>query len=574
VTPRVGPAGALLAACAVLAGGATAALRAAASKPAYPQFHTSDRCIACHNELLTASGEDVSIGFDWRASMMANSSRDPYWQASVRRETIDHPQAASDIQDECSVCHMPILHYEAKSRGERARVFDHLPFRRDAAGGHAALARRSASPADRADAGLARRSASPADRAKAADGVSCSVCHQISTEKLGTPDSYNGGFVVQAPADPNARPEYGPFEVDQGHRRIMLSSTEGYQPTQSDHIGRSEMCATCHTLFTQALGPDGRVVGRLPEQVPYQEWLHSDYRGSHSCQSCHMPRVNEPAPITRVFGQPREGISRHVFVAANFFVQRMLNRYRDTLEVEAQPQELTAAADRTVTYLGSRAAGVRIGDLQVEDGRLRADVIVENLGGHKLPTAFPSRRAWLHLVVRDAGGRVVFESGALNADGSVQGNDNDSDPLKLEPHYAEIRSADQVQIYESILGDPDGHVTTGLLTAVRYLKDNRLLPRGFDKQTAEPDIAVRGSAAADPDFAGGQDHVRYSVPIAAGGGPFTVTTELLYQPIGYRWANNLKPYNAPEPQRFTTYYDSMAAGSAAMLARAAGSTAK
>jgi hypothetical protein len=288
-----------------------------------------------------------------------------------------------------------------------------------------------------------------------------------------------------------------------------------------------------------------------------------------------MPAINEPAPITRVFGQSRDGVSRHVFVAANFFMQRMLNRYRETLDVAALPQELTTAADRTVEYLGSRAADVRISDLQIEDGRLRADVTVENLGGHKLPTAYPSRRAWLHVVVRDAGGRVVFQSGALNADGSVQGNDNDADPLKFEPHYTEIRSADQVQIYESILGGSDGHVTTGLLTAVGYLKDNRLLPRGFDKRNAEPDIAVHGSAAEDTNFVGGSDRVRYSVPIANGEGPFTVTAELLYQPIGYRWANNLKHYNAAaEPQRFTSYYDSMAAGSAARLASAEASTAR
>ena len=45
------------------------------------EFRTSDRCVACHNDLKTSSGEDISIGFQWRASMMANSSRDPYWQA-------------------------------------------------------------------------------------------------------------------------------------------------------------------------------------------------------------------------------------------------------------------------------------------------------------------------------------------------------------------------------------------------------------------------------------------------------------------------------------------------------------
>jgi len=95
----------------VLLAATTLAVRAA---PAPPLFHTSDRCVACHNGLLTASGDDVSIGFDWRASIMANSSRDPYWQASVRRETLDHAQSAAAIEDECAVCHMPIVRYEAK----------------------------------------------------------------------------------------------------------------------------------------------------------------------------------------------------------------------------------------------------------------------------------------------------------------------------------------------------------------------------------------------------------------------------------------------------------------------------
>ena len=110
---------------------------------------------------------------------------------------------------------------------------------------------------------------------------------------------------------------------------------------------------------------------------------------------------------------------------------------------------------------------------------LQMDVSVENLTGHKFPTAYPSRRAWLHVVVRDRGGRTVFESGALNADGSIQGNDNDENAARFEPHYREIKSSDEVQIYEPILKDADGHVTTGLSNAVGYLKDNRLLPRAF-----------------------------------------------------------------------------------------------
>jgi hypothetical protein len=509
-------------------------------KPPTPEFRTSDRCVACHNGLLAPNGDDVSIGFDWRASMMANSSRDPYWQASVRRESIDHAESRAAIEDECSICHMPITRYEAKLRGQRGEVFSHLPFSADQKEGQ-----------------------------QAADGVSCSVCHQISKERLGTPESFNGGFVVQAPQDPDARPEYGPFEIEAGHTRIMRTSSEGYRPTQSEHIRQSEICATCHTLLTQALGPDGKVIGRLPEQVPYQEWLHSDFKNTQSCQSCHMPEIKQPVPITRVFGVPREGVSRHVFVAANFFMLRMLNRYRDALDVTALPTELTTAADETTRFLASQAARISIDGARVEAGRLQADVVVENLGGHKLPTAYPSRRAWLHVVVRDGNGRPVFESGAVQPDGSVQGNDNDADPSKFEPHYTEIRGGDEVQIYESIIGDVNGAVTTGLLTGVRYLKDNRLLPRGFDKRTAEPDIAVYGAALDDPDFVGASDRVKYSVAVGDAQGPFVVQAELLYQPIGYRWANNLKAYDkAAEPRRFTGYYDSMASSSTTVLARA------
>jgi len=529
---------ALAAAIAVLAGSRSVGTRVAVD-PATPAFQTSDRCLACHNGLLTPSGDDVSIGFDWRASMMSNSSRDPYWQASVRRESLDHAESTAAIEDECSICHMPIPRYTARLRGEQGRVFAHVPFAADGKEGRAA-----------------------------ADGVSCAVCHQIGRQRLGTAESYNGGFVIDAPADPNERPEYGPFEIEPGHRRIMLSSTEGYRPTSSPHIRESEMCATCHTLLTQALGAGGRPIGRVAEQVPYQEWLHSEFKGTQSCQACHMPAVAEPAPITRVFGALREGVSRHSFVAGNFFMLRMLNRYRDELDVAALPHELGSAAERTVQFLQTRAAALRIDSLRAEGDRLRADLVVENLGGHKLPTAYPSRRAWLHVVVRDGGGRVVFESGALDANGSVRGNDNDADASRFEPHYTEIRSPDEVQIYETIIGDVNGAVTTGLLTGVRYLKDNRLLPRGFEKRTAEPDVAVVGGAADDPDFAAAGDRVAYSVPIRGAEGPFRVEAELLYQPIGYRWASNLKAYDkAAEPRRFTAYYDAMAHSSATVLAR-------
>ncbi len=503
------------------------------------EFRTSDRCVACHNGMKTSSGEDISIGFQWRASIMANSARDPYWQGSVRRESIDHPESKADIEDECSICHMPIIHLTAKSEGKKAEIFAHLPI-----------------------------SSSNDANAAAADGVSCSVCHQIEKTGLGTSESFNGNVVVANPEDKDKRPEYGPFVIDAGHQRIMLSSTGGFLPLQGEHIRDSALCGSCHTLKTKALGAGGKEIGSLPEQMPYQEWLHSDYPGTRSCQSCHMPEVGEPVNITAVYGQPRKGMHRHEFIGGNFFIQLILNGHRDDLGVNALPAELTAAAERTTEFLQTQAARVAIRSFQTSEKELAIEVLVENLTGHKLPTAYPSRRAWLHMVVRDRNGRTVFESGALNADGSIVGNDNDADPRRFEPHYREISKPEQVEIFEPILKDAQGRVTTGLLSAVGYLKDNRLLPGGFKKESAEPDIAVVGDAAEDPNFTDQGSVVRYVVDTGDALGPFHVEVELWYQPIGFRWARNLAPYRATEPQRFVGYYESAAAHTAVILAKA------
>jgi hypothetical protein len=515
------------------------AAHAGGQKQLQPEFHTSDRCLACHNGLKTPSGEDVSIGFAWRSSIMGNSARDPYWQASVRREDLDHPEARAEIEDGCADCHMPIARYQAKLQGRRGEVFAHIPFDAD-----------------------------PKKNASAEDGVSCSLCHQIGKEKLGTQESFNGGFIVDPPKSKGDHWEYGPFAIQNGQAHIMQTSTGGFRPVEAQHIRDSAMCATCHTLYTKSLSPDGKPIGTFPEQMPYLEWLHSDYPGKSSCQSCHMPQVEGEAPISAVLGELRGGVRRHSFVGANFFILRMLNSYRNDLSVNALPLELTNSVEKTAEFLQSQAARVTIPSMELGPTQLTLNVLVENLTGHKLPTAFPSRRAWLHVVVRDGNRKAVFESGALNPDGSIQGNDADVDPLRFEAHYREIKSGDEVQIYEPILGDHAGHVTTGLVSAVGYLKDNRLLPSGFQKATADKDIAVVGDAADDPNFTAAGNLVRYSVALGNAQGPFHVDAELWYQPIGFRWAHNLEPYQASETRRFVSYYESMSSGTAIVLARA------
>ena len=500
-------------------------------------FQTSDRCMACHNGLSTPTGEDISIGVNWRTSIMGNAGRDPYWMGSVRREMIDHPTATKLIGDECTICHMPMMRYEAKLAGGEGDPFSHLPPDPDKL----------------------------SDRL-ATDGVSCSVCHQITPEGLGKPESFVGGFKIDPSLPPGQRHEYGQFDIDKGHTRIMNSSAT-FQPAEGKQIRSSELCATCHTLLTKALDNNGNVIGELPEQVPYQEWLHSEYKDTKSCQQCHMPVVKEDVPITGVFGEPRQGFSRHTFVGGNFFMQRVLNRNRKDLFPIALPEEMEAAAKQTTEHLQTEAAKIAISSAEVRSGCLEAAISIENLGGHKLPTAYPSRRVWLHFTVRDRNGKVVFESGALNPDGSITGNDNDADPLRFEPHYREITRPDQVQIYETIMGDPSGKPTTGLLTALTFIKDNRLLPHGFDKNTADAQVAVVGDAKTDSNFTAGGDQIRYSISVGTGEGPFIVDAEIWYQPIGFRWAMNLKAYDAMESQRFVRYYQEAAPGSGVVLAK-------
>ena len=196
----------------------TAAAQKAAPDAVPQLFATSDNCIACHNGLVTKTGRDVSIGFSWHSSMMAHSAKDPYWQASVRRETLAHPNAKKSIEDECSACHMPMARYQAKTSGQKGRVFAHLPV-------------------------LPARTPMGAT---AGDGVSCSMCHQIQPEKLGTEESFTAGFVVDEQTLPGKRPIFGPYEVDAGRSKIMHSAAR-FEPQKGMHVQDSARCGSCQT---------------------------------------------------------------------------------------------------------------------------------------------------------------------------------------------------------------------------------------------------------------------------------------------------------------------------------------
>jgi mono/diheme cytochrome c family protein len=489
-------------------------------------FAGSGACAVCHTRMTSTTGEDVSIDSTWRSSMMANAARDPYWQAAVRAEAAATPGLAEIIEDKCSTCHMPMARTTDSFTGTPGAILD----------------------AGYLDSGNALHSL-------AIDGVSCTTCHQIREDNLGTEESHSGGFLIDPDLPVGERITYGPFEVTRPAYN-MMRNVSGYIPVESEHIQESAVCATCHTLTTPYVDSTGAVAGTFPEQMPFVELAASDV--TQSCQDCHMPEADGDV-ILSIAGPPveRSNVSRHFFVGGNDFLLSIMSTFGEEMGLTASSDHVADTRERIIDQLTGSTASVTVGSATADGEVLTVPVAIASATGHKFPTGFPSRRAWLHVTVTDGAGEVVFESGGWTSDGAITANDNDADPTAYEPHYETVTDPAQVQIYETILLTTEGDVTTTLLRGASYTKDNRLLPVGFDKKGVPEEIAVHGAALQDADFGGGGDVVEYRIDTAGLDGPFRVEVELLYQTIAYRWANNLPAGAGPEIDTFLGYYEAV-----------------
>ncbi len=195
--------------------------------------------------------------------------------------------------------------------------------------------------------------------------------------------------------------------------------------------------------------------------------------------------------------------------------------------------------------------------MHLSGGRLTADLRIKNLTGHKFPSGFPSRRAWIRFVIEDGNGQIVFESGGTDALGKIIHNNGDDDLTVFEPHYLAIVQPEQVQIYESIMANASGEITTKVMGATEYLKDNRIMPAGQYKFGAVEAIQPRGNAVGDEDFQGGVDEIQYAIDLREETGPFTVTVEVLYQSIAHPWVEAMRGIGSDEVEKFLKFYDSV-----------------
>lgn len=484
-------------------------------------FATGNGCSMCHAAADTASalrsptGDDVSPHALWQATAMANAFRDPYWRATVAKETAARPEEARAIESLCLRCHAPMAHHTAALGG--------VP---------------SPTIADAAKDPLAR------------DGVSCTVCHKIEAEGLGTPATWSGSARIG-----RDRHIYGPFADPAGEPMKMHA---GYEPTLGAHVQSASHCGSCHTLLTRH-APEGP---EFPEQTPFLEWRNSVFsdepaRGpaSRTCQECHMPEVGDTKiarnPMGRDFLIPARPFRAHAFVGGNAFLLEMLDAHRDELGVEAPSAALKRMAAATRSQLTSRTATVTVSPLERSDGRLRFDVAVENLTGHKFPTGYPSRRAFLHVVVR-AGTKVLFESGAYDSTGAIAGI---QDELAV-PHRDRVQAPEEVVVWELVGADASGAATTQLTAMASRKKDNRILPKGWRAEGPHADLTAPVGVAGDGDFGPGRDVVHFDVPLPAGTtGNLRVLAWLNYQTIPPRWVADLRGVDAEEAKRFVAMFD-------------------
>lgn len=536
-------------------------------------FLTSDQCVGCHNATVNNDSlpnmtlqvrapdaapdslpERVNLSpyAEWRRSMMGLSGRDPIFFAQLETERNLHPELADVIDNKCLSCHGVM--------GQRTYVHDNGP---EALFTHAMVMAdpETADPETRRYGALAR------------DGVSCMVCHRIEADGLGTPETYTGKFKVSA----DATRIYGPYkEVVEKPMRHAIGLTPEFKP----QIASSELCGSCHTVFTPSLDVGRPYIraefdrmartgeGVFHEQTTYLEWRNSAYSGQvagsagaeRSCQDCHMPsrfgakplafriasiedetfpfvdeRLPPKALHLRVRGRDPEAgdrYSRHSLHGINAFAGAFFEQFPWLLGVgRGDPMTGLAsgpvAVQSVMQMAASETAEVAITSFDVANGTVFAEVSVRNLTGHKFPSGVGFRRAFLEFTVL-ADGVPVWTSGGTDRNGVIgTGQAGAFVPLPSEfwtgnayqPHYATITDPGQVQIYEEVAADSAGDITSSFLALRQVLKDNRLQPRGWSPDG--PDAAVTraaGRAAEDPAYGNGSgsDRVRYVAALPAG----------------------------------------------------------
>lgn len=487
-------------------------------------FPTQNTCGGCHGRdmegfaMVDGDGNDVNMLDDWQTSMMANSAKDPFWRAKVSHEVLINPMHSEALQDKCTSCHAPMGNYTSKFQGHDHYLMSDLLI--DTIG---------------------------------LDGVSCGACHQISTENLG--NQFSGEITY----DTN-RVQYGPYE---NPFAPPMASFVGFTPIESEHILDAGICASCHTLITESVNLQGELTGTtFVEQATYHEWLNSQYNTDDvSCQGCHMPQLLDSVIISDnyLFLEKRFPYGLHDLVGANTFMIQLMKDNKQALDIDAADANFDETLFKTFEMLQMKTLDISLALETVDVDSAYFKVALTNKAGHKFPSGYPSRRAFIEFTVITELGDTLFKSGVLDENYEVEGQDPE-----YEPHYQVINNSSQVQIYELVDGDVNGNFTSVLERAFAPLKDNRLPPLGFTTDHIVYDTTqIVGNAFDDTDFnknengdqGTGGDIIYYHIPLNGYTGLIDIKAKVWYQSLPPKWMAEMFAESTPEIETFRTMYD-------------------
>ncbi len=486
-------------------------------------FATSGVCAGCHGfdpaglAMVDSNGHDVNIADDWRATMMANSAKDPLWRAKVSHEGLVNPAHKQELESVCTSCHAPAGRYTAH--------FNNLP--------HYSMAELLVDTI-----GL--------------DGVNCGACHQVLP-----PDSLGLDFSGQIDYSSD-KTVYGPYKNPFAD---PMSSFIGFTVKWSEHINDSEVCASCHSLVTQTVDLQGNYTGDyFVEQATYHEWLNSNFNQNEiECQSCHIPRIDDNIIIAAnyAFLSPRRPYGLHHLVGGNTFMLRLLQDNIVPLGITATTEQFDSTIARTERLLREHTLEIDLNAVSRTMDTAIYSVRLQNLAGHKFPSGYPARRAYIQFIVQNEQMDTLFASGLLDSNYELQGID-----ATYEPHHQVIRNENQVQIYEQVMGDVNDDVTTVLERAKTALKDNRIPPEGFSVLHASYDsVKISGVAASDLNFnyqngieGSGSDDVFYHIPLDGYSNDLNVSVFVYYQPVPPRYLTEMFSYSSAAIDTFRNMY--------------------
>ena len=336
-------------------------------------FPTAQYCAHCHQETHA----------QWRQSAHSNSNRAPWY---LRNVNLLNAEKGISFSRHCEGCHDPV----AVAAGA---ITEGAPRKR------------------------------PYDQ----DGVTCMVCHSIkSVNTRGT-----GSFTLAEPAvmvDENGAPLHRPVTDAEILAHLDRHSAAVMKP----FYRTSEFCSSCHKAALPKALNDYKWQRAISL---YDEWQNSSFAKESplpfykkdvvsTCQTCHMQRE---ALVTTDYGAKKGQLASHRWLGANTVVPEYYHFDEQAKRIVQFLQATVFNVDLFAVQTGDPETNPLIAPLgtkpfEIRPGqRVTVSVVIQNKGiAHShVPEQRDMYESWVDFTVKDASGKIIAESGAIQPGGEL-----------------------------------------------------------------------------------------------------------------------------------------------------------